>query len=110
MKPLSGPFVCRLLAILVSAAALLLLLHMRIVVLPKLPTPVSSVEHKRLCDQLHFDSRQILLVDGLYAETKALRAGVEALTDPLIVLTSLILALQLLPLKRTKQSKRQAKS
>jgi hypothetical protein len=96
MKALSGSFGCRLLTLLVSCVMLLILLHMLLFVLPKLPTPLPPVEHEQLCDQLDFDSRQILLVGSLYEETRSLRAGLTALLHPLLILTSLLTLLQIL--------------
>jgi ABC-type transport system involved in cytochrome bd biosynthesis fused ATPase/permease subunit len=102
MRTLSAPLSLRLLSIIVSCVALLILLHMRFFVFPQLAEPLPIAEHEQLCAQMQFEASQSLLVNALYKETKSLHSGLLALLHPLIVLISLILVLQILSFRPNK--------
>lgn len=109
MKLLTALSASRLLAIVVTAAAFCLLLHAQMFLLPKLPSPASSIRHQEMCERLQLDSRQKLFVDGLHHEARALRAALDGLATPLLLLTGLALVLQLMSLKRAQASATAAK-
>jgi len=94
------PSSCRALAIVVTAVAFCLLLHAQLFLLPRLPSPASPLGHQEICERLQLDSRQRLFVDSLHHESRSLRAAVDALTRPLLLLTALALVLQLMSLQR----------